>query len=417
MEIPLRPESELQFPHPFKEILGLIQIAAKQAGVTRLALVGGAVRDCLINYNKITKIQKIHDFDFVVEGSPIKLSDLLLEKFTSKRVSNFRIHQKYQTIELSIDRIKINIATARKEQYNKSGFNPEVSPTTIEEDLYRRDFTINAIAFEPKTQQLIDPYNGINAIRSKQLILIHSRSIEEDPTRIIRAARYAARLNFQLSSESISQIKSTLSLWPWGSVHNEPFPHALSTRMRMELNLLFNKEPWESCLELLQEWGALSILEGGLQVDKRWKRRIHWGIRLRVPRLLCFIAGADNPNLLAKQLQLPTSEQKVMEEFFDLKSYLSNLKIKEEHSSPIFWCKILESRKWSKESICIAICFGVNSWEKLLKWYLKWRHIKSPKSAAELISSGWEAGPSLGAEISRLRYQEIETLEDSKYHR
>ena len=84
------------------------------------------------------------------------------------------------------------------------------------------------------------PGNGRESIINRKIKFIHSKSVEEDPTRIIRAARYAARLKFELTAESVHQIKTTLKLWPWEyslKSNSKSIPPALSTRLQKELKI------------------------------------------------------------------------------------------------------------------------------------------------------------------------------------
>ena len=99
------------------------------------------------------------------------------------------------------------MASARTEKYNSPGNNPVIFNSTIEEDLIRRDFSVNAIAFELLSDNFIDVNQGYESIVKKQLELLNYKSISEDPTRIIRGARYASRLDFNLSSESLLHLQ------------------------------------------------------------------------------------------------------------------------------------------------------------------------------------------------------------------
>ena len=91
----------------------------------------------------------------------------------------------YDTVELTINDLKIDIASARKENYKDPGFNPIVKRAKIEEDLKRRDFSINAIAFEFTKQEIYDFFDGIKHIQEKELHLLHENSIQDDPSRLI----------------------------------------------------------------------------------------------------------------------------------------------------------------------------------------------------------------------------------------
>ena len=100
---------------------------------------------------------------------------------------------------MNINNIKVDIASAREETYSSPGTNPKVKKSTIENDLKRRDFSINSIAFDFSKNELIDLYGGINHIKKKELHLLHGNSICDDPRRLLRAAKYSSRLGFDIN--------------------------------------------------------------------------------------------------------------------------------------------------------------------------------------------------------------------------
>ena len=193
----------------------------------------------------------------------------------------------------------------------------------LELDLARRDFTVNALALELPLNA-VAAQNGawaaLDLTVAKHLAtpdrLLHNSSVADDPTRVIRAARYGARLGFSLVPEAAQQITHTLVTWPWSWHFGDPpeqAPPALATRLRMELEMLFDREPWSQALDLLQIWGGLKLLDHGLQSDDRILRRLGQAKRLGLPLLTALVAGAADPIGLAARLQLPQQQQRVLE--------------------------------------------------------------------------------------------------------
>ena len=122
--------------------------------------------------------------------------------------------------------------------YTTPGTNPKVKKSTIENDLKRRDFSINSIAFDFSTNELIDLYGGINHIKKKELHLLHGNSIRDDPSRLLRCAKYSTRLGFNISHDSLNQAQRIISYWPWKTLKDkyvEKLPPGISIRIRMEL--------------------------------------------------------------------------------------------------------------------------------------------------------------------------------------
>jgi tRNA nucleotidyltransferase (CCA-adding enzyme) len=171
-------------------------------------LVGGAVRDLLLGLEG-------GDLDVAIEGDADVLANL--PGFEAEREGLFL------TGRLHTDDIRVDVAQARAETYPRPGALPEVRPATISEDLARRDFTINAMAFPLAAEgQLLDPHGGLEDLRSELLRVLHSRSFVDDPTRALRAARYASRFGFELEPETDRLLReSDLSVVSDDRVQNE----------------------------------------------------------------------------------------------------------------------------------------------------------------------------------------------------
>src|SRR5829696_695584 len=141
-------------------------------------LVGGVVRDLLLG-------REVADLDVAIEGDSEALTDL--PGFSLERDALFL------TGRLEQGDVKIDVAQTRAESYPAPGALPEVRPASIGEDLARRDFTVNAMAFPLSgDRRLIDPHAGLEDLRAGTLRILHDGSFVDDPTRALRAARYAA---------------------------------------------------------------------------------------------------------------------------------------------------------------------------------------------------------------------------------
>ncbi len=411
MRNPVNPESLLNLRGVSIDLYQLLIKTALEIGIKKIALVGGIVRDGFLNDLHSNDVYKTFDVDVVIEGSSSQFASALLHKIEKKNIKSFTFHQTYKTVEVTFNGILLDIASAREENYASPGLNPLVHPSRIEDDLARRDFTVNAIALDIYKGELLDPFQGLKDLKNRQLAFLHSKSVADDPTRIIRGARYASRLGFSLAPEALKQVLTTLKDWPWGwhSGDNPDLaPPALGTRLRMELEILLEREPWQLALSFLQDWGALILLDQGLQSDHQWSRRLHWAKRFGIHPLTALIAGAREPLVLAKRLQLPQNQQKLILEVSKLNDLLRSKNIKDFFDwTPAHWCKFLESNEWSPPAIALTISTGNHLWRPMFRWWSKWRHIKSPISANKLIQQGWQPGPSLGKELNRLRLEKI----------
>jgi tRNA nucleotidyltransferase/poly(A) polymerase len=172
----------------------LVQDAAKVADMN-LYLTGGAIRDIITGF-------PIRDLDFAVQGNALKLQKEL------ERIGAVVGHADDETKSILLTlpgNVRAEIAMARSEVYEKTGKAPHISPATIIEDLRRRDFTVNAMALslnEGSRGLLMDPFNGAADIEAKLLRVLHNYAFLEDPSRMIRATRFAARFHWPMEERT-----------------------------------------------------------------------------------------------------------------------------------------------------------------------------------------------------------------------
>ena len=158
----------------------------------RAFVVGGLVRDALLERSPAA-----HDLDVVVEGDALAVARALADAVGGVLVE----HERFLTASVTLaDRKRVDLVTARSERYERPGALPHVLPALIAQDLKRRDFTVNTLAVELASGGfgLLDPLGGGADLARRKLRILHPLSFVEDPTRIFRAARYAARLGFAL---------------------------------------------------------------------------------------------------------------------------------------------------------------------------------------------------------------------------
>lgn len=209
------------------------------AGEAPAYLVGGSVRDLLLG-------REPADLDVAIEGdlAPVigRLGGQVVE------------HPRFMTAEVSLEGDSVDLARTRSETYERPGDLPEVRPATLEQDLARRDFSINAIAVPLSTPDVIvDPYGGIDAIAASKLSLLGPGSLVDDPTRALRGARYAARFGFEPDRE----MEAALSECDLQTVSSD--------RIRSELGAIGREPAPELALERLRRWGVFGVTEESIQ--------------------------------------------------------------------------------------------------------------------------------------------------------
>tara|TARA_Y100001968_G_scaffold88534_1_gene79592 strand:+ start:287 stop:1513 length:1227 start_codon:yes stop_codon:yes gene_type:complete len=406
---------KVNFTNISEDLIKALNDASREIGINRIAIVGGIIRDDILrNYLQET-IELSKDLDICLEGSAHALAQEIKRTLGKERVSIIRINQNYLTVEMQIDNLKVDIATARKEIYPSPGENPKIFAAKLEEDLGRRDFTINSLALDLTNNNLVDLYNSKNAIHNKQLEFIHSKSVEEDPTRIIRGARYAGRLGLAITPKSLKQIKLTINQWPWRWRQGQKelnVPPALGTRLKMELELLFQEKSCVKSIAYLKDWGALVLLDKEIQNDQDWGSRMDWALRLGITPLTAFIAKSSNSKSIAKRLQLPQKEQDLLESSLEFQEFFSKIYKSNKYLywKPSDWCIAIEKGQWNPDAVAIAICIQHPLWKYFFEWLQNWKRIESPIGAKALIEAGWVPGPLLKKELQRLRFERLDQL-------
>ena len=189
----------LTLPQAAQKALKEIGIAADERGISAW-LVGGMVRDLLLGRPSV-------DIDVVVEGHGIAFAGILAQRLGGK----FLAHKRFGTAVIDLkENFKIDVVTARRETYVRPGVLPDVFPGQISDDLFRRDFTINAVAASLSATSLgeiRDDFDGIDDLEAGLIRIMHYRSFVDDPTRILRAIRYEKRFGFQIEPRTLSALK------------------------------------------------------------------------------------------------------------------------------------------------------------------------------------------------------------------
>ncbi|XGV99518.1 MAG: CBS domain-containing protein [Leptolyngbya sp. BL-A-14] len=296
------------------QVLAAAAAEAEQRG-WHLYLVGGAVRDLLLAIaagTATTGNLLLEDVDLVVDGfhraadvgAGVEMARSLQTLYSEARLE---VHGKFQTAALLwhndpiLKSLWVDFATARTEFYPYPAANPEVEASSIRQDLYRRDFTINAMAIrltQPHAGELLDFFGGILDLQAKQIRVLHANSFIEDPTRIYRAVRFAVRLGFQLDSQTEGYIRYAIASGVYAQAHqsHDRPPNkspitapALQTRLKAELKYILQSPYWKPALKYLAELGALQCIHPTLAMDRdlwrqlrlvdRWLRRQEAGGR------------------------------------------------------------------------------------------------------------------------------------------
>ena len=188
-----------------KKVLKVIRLAGSQAEKNRCTayLVGGFVRDLILKRKNL-------DIDIVVESDGISFA----RQLARKTKGTLKTYPRFKTATVFLpDGLRVDCATARRESYPFSGALPVVEDGSIHDDLFRRDFTINAMAavINPdRFAELVDDFSGLADLKERKIRILHDQSFIDDPTRILRAIRFQKRFNLQIEERTLKLLKQAL---------------------------------------------------------------------------------------------------------------------------------------------------------------------------------------------------------------
>jgi len=228
--------------HPIFEITAQ---AAREMG-TQAFVIGGFVRDLIMQ-------RPCTDIDIVVAGSGIELANRVAEKIGEG--SQVTVFKNFGTAMLHYRQYQVEFVGARKESYNRDSRKPMVEEGTLEDDQFRRDFTINALALSLQAEDygtLVDPFNGLHDIENRTIRtpLYPDATFSDDPLRMMRAIRFATQLDFEIATET------------WRSIQNnrERISIVSGERVTEELNKIILARVPSKGFILLEECGLLELI-------------------------------------------------------------------------------------------------------------------------------------------------------------
>lgn len=240
----INPDMQRVLPGRIMKLLHKAGEVAERLGYQVYA-VGGLVRDVLL------KVENL-DVDLVVEGNGIEMANELAKEVGGR----VRAHEKFATAEIVFpDGYWVDVVTARVEYYEYPAALPQVERSSLKHDLYRRDFTINAmaVALNPdRFGELVDYFNGIEDLQIGAIRVLHNLSFIEDPTRILRAIRFEQRYDMAIEPQTLRLIKE--------AVREKVIARLSTERMWGELKSILEEADPEHMLDRMDELGVWDYL-------------------------------------------------------------------------------------------------------------------------------------------------------------
>ncbi|MFC1992965.1 CCA tRNA nucleotidyltransferase [Chloroflexota bacterium] len=374
---------EEQLPAELVNFMQKAGEAASKRGQS-LYLVGGVVRDLLLERTNL-------DLDLVVEGNAIELANQLIKTNQGKITT----HPRFNTAKLQWDRWSVDLTTARSETYARPGALPSVTPGSLSSDLFRRDFTINAMAvhLDPgRYGELIDLYGGRDDLEHRLIRMLHEKSFIDDATRIWRALRYEQRLDFHLEPTTIQLLKRDI-----------PMLDTISgDRIRYELECVLQEERPEKILRRTEELGMLQKLHPALKGNGWLAERFEQSRQLSAPdsppiglslAIIIYPLTNDEVENLLSRLRLPKSLARTLRDTSHIRSIVKSLADPELPPSGIY--RLLHGRSLLAITASSLACDAPVAHQRMQLFLSKLRHIRPALTGNDLKRMGIAPGPRL----------------------
>jgi tRNA nucleotidyltransferase (CCA-adding enzyme) len=320
----------------------------------------------------------------------------------SERVT---IHTRFGTAKFKRGDITIDVVTARSETYARPGALPTVKPGTIRDDLYRRDFTINAMAIElmpASFGQLLDYFDGMKDLQRGSVRILHDGSFIDDSTRILRAIRYEQRLGFKLEGDTERLLKRNVSYLDTIS----------GDRIRHELELICKEANAERMLERAQALGVLRQIHPALKFDGATAERLRRACQKGKPEADLYLSimayPLDNEAIegLVQRLNITGELKRAIKQLPRLKFKLPALASPDIAPSAAY--RLLQKYN-SKAIATCALAADEPAIRLHLERYLdELRYVKTHLDGDALQSLGVAPGPRLGKTLEALREAKLD---------
>ncbi len=356
-------------------------VAAARAHDVSVYLAGGVVRDLLLG-------RPVRDLDLVVEGDAIAIAGEIARRLSG----SVKAHRRFGTAAITLpDGDRIDVASTRRETYAHPGALPAVvAGASIEEDLARRDFTINAMAVALSAgRRRIDPFGGAADLERGVIRELHARSFLDDPTRAFRAVRYANRLGFRIHPTTRRAISAAPA--------HRALARVSGDRVRREIRLIFEEPRRGRATAQLGALGLAQALEPSLRADRPAAGRVaraeaFGGAGAGDVTWLCYLlawmwqAGEGAVGRVAERLALVGAEGRVLRRWPDVAGRLARATVPEDVSPD--------------ELVAAASSLPAGARRALLARAAA-RGIRLSIRGADLVAAGIPAGPAVGAALAR----------------
>ncbi len=345
-----------------------------------LYLVGGGVRDLLMG-------RPLKDLDIVVEGDPA----ILLKALVNAVRGDITHSSRFGTAAFTVSGMNVDVVMARKETYAHPGALPTVTPSSIDDDLWRRDFTINAVALRlhPGPQEILDPTGGQRDLQAGVVRVLHPKSFQDDATRILRAVRYEQRLAFHMEPLTEGLLQRDVGYLQTIS----------GDRLRKELDLAFHEASADAFLRRAGDLGVLQALHPALPDPAGTAKRLDLLAALHpsaeglpLTHLALLVHGMDDAQRqsFSARLNMPRIWTKVMD---DTQTAVERIAALPSDAKPSQVVRALDGLSLEALQATAALAPNAAQRQLAMRYLAEWRHIRPALTGNDLLRLGIPQGP------------------------
>ena len=367
---------------------------ALEAGIA-VYLVGGPVRDALLG-------AKVLDLDFAVEGDAPDFARRLSEGLDGRVTT----HERFGTATVSAREIRTDLVTARRESYPSPGQLPLVTPGSINDDLTRRDFSVNAMALPLSLNggSLLDPLGGFGDLKAGVIRTLHRRSFVDDPTRMTRAVRYEQRFGFSIHKNTVEEISEAVSAGHMNAVSGDRWRHELNRILEednplppllraTELGLMTGLHPAFAKLSTVEDSGLCRMVSA-----EEPGNSVRPGTCFSA--LFSSLSGTDAEGVI-QRLRLPERQAALARDTIELRE--SEAQIRTASGRPSELARALAGVDPAAVSAWAELSSDKVVANALRHYVSDLRFVKPELSGTELLQMGAVEGPEVGRVLGRLR--------------
>ena len=377
-------------------------------------IVGGFVRDLLLSHEDQLKINEL-DLDIVIENHAIDIAQKVAGDFKA----SIDVHKQFGTAKvITKENFRIDFVTARRETYRTSGALPSVVFSSIKEDLYRRDFSINAMAMSilpTDFGNFLDYTEGLRDLENASIRVLHDQSYHDDPTRIFRAIRYEQRYNFQICQTDQSLIQDVIKQGCLNDISGQ--------RIRKEFNRIFSETLAHKSLQRMKDFALFPSIvpcwELPQDFSQIWEnsiQAINWS-RTHLPNdcidqnIVFWMALLSQKSTKAVSQRL-AFEKRLQEKLNAKNQLMINQEQLSNSSKPSQVYHLLNS--YPLETLIFGLWNHKHSWQKeqIKAYLLRLRYVQPKVTGTDLIQSGHKPNPEMATTLWNSFARQLDELKD-----